>query len=158
MKFQLPIVAVIFAMLFEPASISAHDGAVGIIKERMEAMLTVGRAMKDITRIVRSERPLHNIKIAKASGKIGHHAGNMSTLFPVGSTNEISRASLKIWESWDEFTNQANKLGAAANGLARVAIVGDETKIIAAHRKLQKSCGNCHKQYRLKKKKRQPNH
>ena len=156
MRYGLTIVALTISLvlMFSGSEfVRAHEGAEGIIKERMETMKIVGAAMKNISKIVRSKSPLDTEKIAKAAGTINKHAKRMDIMFPKGSDNDISRANSEIWRDWDNFLNQARNLETAASTLENSAQLGDELEIKAAYRGLRKTCGGCHKQFRTKKKK-----
>jgi hypothetical protein len=48
---RIAFVAALFLMAAPPAF--AHDGATGIVKERMDAMLTLGSTMKSLLKIVK---------------------------------------------------------------------------------------------------------
>lgn len=155
MRIGLPIAllaAPLVALCINPVEVRAHGEAEGIIKERMEVMTYVGREMKCISRMMRSNTPLDSAKIAEAAGNIGNHAKRMNVLFPKGSNGGVSRASKKIWENWDIFLSSATKMVNVANQLEQTAKKGDESDIRTSFGSLGKTCGTCHNQFRTEKK------
>ena len=130
----------------------AHAGADGVVKDRMDMMGEIARAMKTIGQMVKGEVS-YDAEIAKAAAnEIFGHMSHMTEMFPEGSTEKPSEALPAIWENWDEFVALSDKLKVDAKQLAEVA--GSSTSADAI--KLQfgvvgKSCGSCHEKFRLKK-------
>ena len=82
--------------------------------------------------------------------------GNMDRLldlFPKGSISEKSRAKPEIWERWDEFSKEPDKVRKAAQELADAAKAQDEEKIKDSFKALGQGCASCHKSFRAEKKK-----
>jgi cytochrome c556 len=77
--------------------------------------------------------------------------GNMDQLldlFPKGSLSEKSRAKAEIWDKWDEFTKERDKVKKAAGDLAAGAKAQDEEKVKASFKTLGDACASCHKPFR----------
>lgn len=74
--------------------------------------------------------------------------------FPEGSDSgaiEESDARAEIWSNWSDFTQRLESLQRDAAQLAKVAQTGDEAAIKDQFGKTAKNCGDCHKEYRVKK-------
>lgn len=144
--FAVPLIA----MFVSPAPALAHSCAIGIVKERMAVMNSIGKAMKSISKMARGKAPLNSKKVVEAAVEIGNHGKRITELFPEGSSYGVSEASPNIWKDWNGFRNRADRLVAAAGDLALAGSAGDASKIKSAYRALGKSCGGCHKQFRIK--------
>ena len=100
----------------------AHGGATGIVKERMEAMETMGKVVKSLSAMMRGETKYDAGKIREGAAAIKSHAGSSLTdLFPEGSLPKASEAKSEIWTDWEEFSTLAKQLGVLADGLERAA-------------------------------------
>ncbi|MDA5095767.1 cytochrome c, partial [Aliiroseovarius sp. KMU-50] len=100
----------------------AHGGATGIVKERMDAMDAMGKAVKMITPMMRGETAYDAEVVRQAAATFSDHAGeSMTTLFPEGSGGMPSEAKDAIWERWEEFSELAAQLGIYAEGLSGAA-------------------------------------
>jgi len=151
---RLPSIGLVMALpllLFVPFAL-AHEGATGVVKERMDLMDSQKDAMKVIGEMAKGKTPFDAAKAAEAARDIETTAQKIHELFPEGSTGHPSDAKPEIWTHWDEFTGDADKLNAAAKDLAAVLEAGspdwkgDFKTVIDA-------CKTCHKTFRKKKKK-----
>lgn len=100
----------------------AHGGATGIVKERMDAMGVMGKAVKAITEMMRGEKEYSADAVREGAKIIKSHAGDsMTKLFPEGSTQKPTEARPEIWSNWDEFKALADQLLTLADGLEQAA-------------------------------------
>lgn len=163
-----------------PFATTAHEGAQGIVKERMMAMEGIGTAMKEIKAMLRGEKAYDARSLAAQARRIRDHSGTALTrLFPEGSLHGPSEASPSIWQRWELFETLAQDLGASAERLALAAeragsparpesASGKGSKQLAmapengtgspgtalpmaAFATLAKSCAACHREFRIKK-------
>ncbi len=126
----------------------AHEGASGIIKERMDAMGIMAKAMKDASRRIEANRNLAAIK-ADAE-KISAIAPKIPGCFPPGSTQPPTDAKAEIWQRWDEFQTLAQRLRTESEALAAAAANGDPKAIGEQFRVLGRACTACHEPFRAK--------
>ena len=126
----------------------AHSGAMGVVKERMDAMGEMGRALKALTAETRSGAP--DLAAVRASGAvIAEHGGAaMVTLFPDGSDGGVSEALPAIWSDAAGFAALADKLKAQGEALAGA---GSAEGLAEAVQAVARVCAECHEGYRLKK-------
>jgi cytochrome c556 len=131
----------------------AHEGATGIVKERMEDMKGMGAAMKQIKAMIKGRADYNPARIAELSRAIARHSGeSLVKVFPKGSLHRPSRAKPEIWEKWRDFTERAGEMERHATVLADSAANSKSAeKPFAA---LGDTCGACHKKFRAKKKRR----
>lgn len=114
--------AVALAFVLTSAGASAHSGATGIVKQRMDAMTSIGGAMKALRAMMRGKQTYDADRVkAYARTIAGHGAGNLTALFPEGSAKHPSRANPAIWADWDRFSALAQQLAVYAGALASAA-------------------------------------
>jgi cytochrome c556 len=150
---------VLLAMLFaavgsSPTLLFAHSGAKGIVMERMAVMKSIGKSMKSMSRMARGKSPMDFATIETGAGALARHGGQIPALFPKGSGRGVSEASPKIWDDPGGFKLSANGMVAAARTLESAANVKDAVAVKISFRALGRTCGGCHKQFRIKKKKK----
>lgn len=108
----------------------AHSDATGVVKERMEAMKSMGDAVKRIKPMMSGEATYDSKAIREAAQAIADKAGEAMTVkFPEGSTDHPSEVLPRTWEEWERFTALADELEMAAKGLGLAAdngLHGDE--------------------------------
>lgn len=100
----------------------AHGGATGIVKERMDAMMAMGKSVKTIAPMMRREIPYDAEAVKSAAQVFASHSGEaMTELFPEGSGGGASETTPEVWTEWEKFEALAAQLGTYANGLALAA-------------------------------------
>ena len=158
---------------------AAHEGATGIVKERMMAMDGVGKAMKEIKAMLRGQKAYDAQSLAVLARRIRDQSGTALTrLFPEDSLRHPSKASPEVWQRWELFESLARDLGTSAEALAVAAeepddkaqpdgasrkdskqsanaSAGDagpqpEELPMAEFAKLARSCAACHREFRIK--------
>ena len=139
----------IFLVISVITAAAGHEGAVGIVKERMDLMQSINRAVKSIRAMVRGKTPIDMEKLAFAARSIGNQGEFLPFMFPVEGNREFSRASPKVWEDPDGFRMSASNLVKAAKAVEEAARDSKESEVKSAFRLLAKTCGSCHKEYRL---------
>ncbi|MCF8477108.1 MAG: cytochrome c [Pseudolabrys sp.] len=144
---NLLIVAAITATVGVTAQ--AHEGATGIVKQRMDAMSDMAKRAKAMTKRLRAGRGLAAIKGDAAM--MQKMAREIAALFPAGSLSKHSEAREGIWQNWPDFTAKADALATEAAKLAAIA----PDNVAALRQQMQAvvgACGACHEDYRVKKK------
>lgn len=82
----------------------AHEGAEGMVKERMDRFKDNKAAMKAIKGNLSGDAAV----IAQKASEIEAWASEMVNFFPEGSSQPPSEALPAIWEAFDHFTELAN--------------------------------------------------
>lgn len=120
LKRNISMVAIILAAT--SAIALAHTGATGIVKERMDAMSEMSKAVKEIAAMMRGEKAYDEKVVRAGAALIGKHSGDaMTGLFPKGSKHGASEAREEIWTNWEEFKSLSNRLELFAAGLSDAA-------------------------------------
>lgn len=100
------------ALLVSAMAAFGHNGATGIVGERMMGMMMLGEQVKVLAPIADEPGPADISKIREAAAMIEMHAGTaMTDLFPEGSVEAPSEAKPAIWQRWEEFAAYSNRLG-----------------------------------------------
>jgi cytochrome c556 len=130
----------------------AHEGATGVVKERMDLMKRQQKDMKLIGDMAKGKKPFDAAKATEAARDIGETARKIHELFPEGSDGGHSEALPAIWQEWDRFTGNADDLEHVANALA--LSLGDAANGAwkAEFQKVTDACKSCHQDFRAKKK------
>jgi cytochrome c556 len=136
------------AALLIGSAVLAHEGATGIVKQRMDEMEHVGRVVKRINERLKSKRGLPDIE--RDAEEIRAAAARIPSLFPPGSRDRHSEAKPAIWDKWPAFEAASRTLVQEAEKLAGAARFGQEPAISAQFRTMTRSCSGCHDAFREK--------
>ncbi|MDC0948233.1 cytochrome c [Gammaproteobacteria bacterium] len=148
---KLSPIAIALALLAAGATVVAngHDGAMGVVKERMDRMESIGKAMKALRGQVR-ENPPNFAALGENVTVIQGAAEGIADLFPEGSGGEPSEALPSVWEDWEGFVAAAEAMQTAADEFAAVIEAEDVIEVGDAYGNLGKTCKGCHTDYRMK--------
>ena len=104
------------------AAALAHNGATGVVMERMMGMSAMRDAMRDIAPMMQGQVAYDEMAVQAAAAVLQQHAGEtMTQLFPKEAIPAASYARPEIWSNWDRFAALANELNLYADGLALAA-------------------------------------
>ncbi len=105
----------------------AHEGATGIVKQRMDAMSVMGKNIKLLVPMMQGKSNYDAQIVRDAALEIKSHSGEtMTKLFPkmdmeMDMTKNVSKAKPVIWQDWDKFSDLSNQLLILTDGLAQAA-------------------------------------
>ena len=130
----------------------AHEGATGVVKERMDLMKGQQKQMKLIGDMAKGKVKFDAAKAAAAARDLGTTTKKIPDLFPEGSNGHPSEALDAVWKEWDRFTSTAKDAEAAASALAATldGPPGEEWK--AGFKTLTDACKACHQDFRSEEK------
>lgn len=145
-KSSFAAAAIILTVMIGPSPASrAHDGATGIVKERMDAMKDISAAMKVIFETIKGERETPPADLRQAALTINALAGDtLNHLFPEGSLHHPSEAKADIWQDWSRFEKLSADLELYS---ASYADDLDKDSVM----KMAGTCRDCHQAFRVKK-------
>ena len=126
----------------------AHEGATGIVAERMEAMKNMGRGLKAIADMLAGVEPFDPEAAAAHAALLHENCHRVGTMFPPGSIDHHSKALPRIWEEPEKFQEEMQQLHAATETLAATADNGDPASIQEAFDRVKESCSTCHKLFK----------
>ncbi len=139
----LVLVAATFAL--------AHEGAKGVVKERMDLMKGQQKDMKLIGDMTKGKVKFDATKAAAAARNLAETTKKIPDLFPEGSGGHPSEALDTVWKDWESFTGNAKDAEAAANELA-ATLDGGTGDWKAGFKKLTEACKSCHQDFRSEEK------
>ena len=136
-----------------------HSKAEGVVKERLDFMGNMGKAMGGLMAVMRGKKEFDAKDVLANVNIIHDQSGDALTkLFPENSNNSPSEALSNIWTDWDGFASAAGALGTKAESLksAMQAAGDDPAAQKAAFQENMKNvgggCRDCHSDYRKKQK------
>ena len=160
---QIPMALLFLVVMVMVGQVMAHSGAMGVVKERMDAMTTLGDHAKAVGDMLKGKTAFELAAVETAAEAFITHGEQIPALFP--DTNE-SRTGSKtealpaIWENWEDFTALSTQLTEDSRVLATVASdlragkqnASDQSRAVrAAFFRASKSCSGCHERFRLDK-------
>lgn len=152
MKYLKTTLAAALGIASASAITLAHDGATGMVMQRMEAMKEIGQSMKSIAAMVKGDAAFSGETVQASAAVIAGHAKHMPHMFPEGSLDKPTEALPVIWTQWDRFTEIAGKLNSDALALAEAGKTASNVKeILPQLAEVGKSCKACHQDFRLAK-------
>lgn len=144
-----PAAIVVIATLAAATTVFAHGGATGIVKERMDQMSAIAKAMKAIGGMLKGSAPYDAARIRTLAGEIATlDDSRLSHLFPRDSLMKPTEARAEIWTDWPRFSDQARDMRQAALALANGS---DQATAGPLFRTLTQTCKTCHADFRIKK-------
>lgn len=111
----------------------AHGGATGVVKERMDGMAAMQKAVKAVTPIMRGQAEYDANAVRSFAAAVEMHSGEaMTKLFPEGTGGKPSEAKAEVWSDWEGFETLAMDLKVLAKALAEAADNGLATQSAGA--------------------------
>ena len=100
----------------------AHGGATGIVKERMDGMAAMQKAVKAVTPIMRGQAEYDANAVRSFAAAVEIHSGEaMTKLFTEGTGGKPSEAKDEVWSDWEGFEDLAMDLETLGEALATAA-------------------------------------
>ena len=148
------VIAAGVAAVMIAGSAMAHEG----VEARQKLMKSIVGNVKAIGAVVKGQSTESMADVARRAGEIKMDADNMGGVFGdqvyVENANGVrTTAAPAIWTNWSDFFKLGQDMEAAAATLQVTAAGGDMDAVKAAFGAMTKTCGACHKPYRIKKKK-----
>ena len=142
----------VLVLLTAGSAVLAHNGATGIVKERMEAMKSIAGATKGIAKLDWSDVGAARMQATKHAVTLQKHAADINRLFPEGSIMGPSEAIPAIWDRPAEFAKIAAALEKAASDFSAVAAnASSKEEILPQFEAIGATCKACHEDFRKKK-------
>ena len=128
----------------------AHQGAQGVILERMSLMEDFGASMQVMSDMFKARTPYDPEALAQRSATLSSLSKRIPRLFPSGSNRKPSEATPAIWRDWQEFEQLMRDLAVQSNLLAEQASTLSPKDARRQFARVAKTCTACHKKFRLK--------
>jgi len=116
------------------------------VKARMDGMVTIKDAMKNLAQMAKGAAPYQQATADKALEAIIEQSNKVPDLFRDRQDDPVSEALPAIWSDFDDFTKKAKALQQAAEKASRA--VTDQASLRSAMREIGVTCKACHDSYR----------
>ena len=136
---------ILFLNIFSFTHLYAHEGAKGIIKERMDKFKMSKNLMKKINKGLQND---NFIIIEKSAQTLLNWSKEMSNYFPEGSDNPPSEASSDIWLDPEGFKIAIKNFELASLELITQSKNENFDMTVSSFRDLAKTCKGCHQKFR----------
>ena len=131
--------------MYKRQQLYAHEGAKGIIKERMDKFKMSKNLMKKINKGLQND---DLIIIEKSAQTLLDWSKEMSNYFPEGSDTAPSEASSDIWLDPEGFKVAIKNFELASLELITQSQNKDFDMTVNSFRNLAKTCKGCHQKFR----------
>ena len=136
---------ILFLNIFSFTQLYAHEGAKGIIKERMDKFKKSKKLMKKINKGLQND---NFIIIEKSAQTLLNWSKEMSNYFPEGSDTPPSEASSDIWLDPEGFKIAIKNFELASLELITQSKNENFDMTVSSFRGLAKTCKGCHQKFR----------
>ena len=140
-----------FVILFLIAftfSTYSHEGATGIIKERMDKFQESKNLMRTINKSLRNND--FNF-ITQSAEKLNKWANEIEKYFPRGSeasASNKSAASSNIWAEPEDFKKDIQRFEISSARLIKISKNKNIDETVSSFREVAASCKGCHQKFR----------
>ena len=148
MKIKNIVVYISFLLISSIISLTpllAHEGAKGIVKERMDNFKMSKKMMQTIHKSIQNE---DFVTIEKSATTLHNWSKEMIKYFPEGSDGAPSEASADIWLDPEGFKKAVNNFELASLKLINNSKEKDFDKTVDSFRSLAGTCKGCHQKFR----------
>lgn len=105
----------------------AHNGATGVVLERMNGMTAMRDTVAELAPMMQGTVPYDAFIVSEGAAVIAGHAGEtMLSLFPEGSLEGVTYAKPEIWSNWQDFAALAEEMRVYSDALSEAAPNGLE--------------------------------
>ena len=136
---------ILFLNIFSFTQLYAHEGAKGIIKERMDKFKMSKNLMKKINKGLQND---DLVIIEKSAQTLLDWSKEMSSYFTEGSDTPPSEASSDIWLDPEGFKVAIKNFELASLELITQSQNKDFDMTVNSFRNLAKTCKGCHQKFR----------
>ena len=128
----------------------AHSEASGIVKQRMDAMTSMARAMKSIAEMIKGTTAFEADLVLPSARLLIRHAKEMPALFPDTdhSRAKPTEALPDVWTRWAAFSDLAERLEQEGAALMVAGFDGNQEAITRQFTATAKVCRDCHGGFR----------
>ena len=147
------LVVILTSVVSLRLTVQAHEGAKGVVKQRMDAMKTMASSMKSLHAIATGKAIFDPEKVKTNTSAIRNVGGEkLLKLFPQGNVMSPSEAKPEIWEDWPAYVNLVENLSQKLDAMdAVLSTTVSSAELYNSFMDLSQTCSNCHKRFRAKK-------
>jgi cytochrome c556 len=135
--------AIFLAVLLAAGVAAAHEGATGVVAQRMDIMKQMGQHMKALGTILAGKTAFDQATAKRLAETMHEHCEHVMHMFPPGSDGHHSAANRAAWERLPEFDARMRRFDAAVEELVTVAASGEKTRLEAEFKAVGHECSGC---------------
>ena len=138
-------ITLVSAVLLGVESTQAHEGATGIVKDRMDRFKASKESVKQIKKALKTK---DWSAIQKEAKDLQQWASEMSNFFPEGSNGKPSEAKDNIWSDWEGFLRSVESYQEGTEKLVKASSNKSLESTATAFKATLKSCKSCHNDFK----------
>ena len=124
---------------------TAHEGATGIVKERMDRFKASKTSLQTMKQALKSE---DWTVLQTEAEQLNVWANEMVDYFPEGSNQAPSEARDAVWQDWDGFVRAVQAFGVTTQDLVSAVDNRSVNEATLAFKATAQSCKACHDSFR----------
>lgn len=133
------------AVLLGSYGAQAHEGATGVVKDRMDRFKASKESVKQLKKALKTK----DWSVIQQEAKdLQQWASEMSNFFPEGSNGKPSEAKDNIWSDWDGFLRSVESYQAGTEKLVKASANKSLDATANAFKATLKSCKSCHNDFK----------
>jgi cytochrome c556 len=149
--FRPRIAVIVTAVLITAGAAAAHEGATGVVAQRMEVMKQMGQHMKALGAMLAGKAPFDHDAAGCLTQTMHEHCEHVIHMFPPGSDGHHTEATAAVWTNRPEFDARMRRFDAAIEELMAAAASGDRARLGVEFKAVGQECSGCHDNFRQKK-------
>lgn len=133
------------AVLLAIQGAQAHEGATGVVKDRMDRFKASKESVKHLKKALKTK----DWSVIQQEAKdLQQWASEMSNFFPEGSNGKPSEAKDNIWSDWDGFLRSVESYQKGTEKLVKASSNKSLEATATAFKTTLKSCKSCHNDFK----------
>lgn len=146
---RLAVVA--FAVFLTLGIAAAHEGATGVVAQRMDVMKQMGQHMKALGAMLAGKTAFDQETAQRLAETMHQHCEHVMHMFPPGSDGHHTEATKAVWDRRPEFDARMRSFDAAIEDLVAAAASGGKPHLLSEFERVGQECSGCHDGFRQKK-------
>ena len=138
-------ITLVSAVLLGVEGAQAHEGATGVVKDRMDRFKASKESVKQIKKALKTK---DWSAIQKEANDLQQWASEMSNFFPEGSNGKPSEAKDNIWSDWEGFLRSVESYQEGTEELVKASSNESLEATATAFKGMLKSCKSCHNDFK----------
>jgi cytochrome c556 len=145
------IAVIVTALILTAGAAAAHEGATGIVAQRMDLMKQMGQHMKELGHMLAGKTPFDPEAAERLAQTMHEHCAHVRHMFPPGSDGHHTEATAAVWTNRTEFDARMRRFDVAVEELVTAAASGEKAQLAAEFKAVGQECSGCHDNFRQKK-------
>ena len=151
LPFRPRVAVIVTVVLLTAGAAAAHEGATGVVAQRMETMKQMGQHMKALGHMLAGKTPFDPKAANRLAQTLHEHCEHVMHMFPPGSDGHHSEATPAVWTNRAEFDARMRRFDAAIEELVAATASGDKAQLGVEFKAVGQECSGCHDSFRQKK-------